>query len=430
MSAVTLLGHRPLRLGLGPFARVAPALLIAAGWLGVTMVVGVVGALSGGRWTVVHLFTLGVLSNLLIAFTQHFARSVTRADGALTGRHMAVLNLGISATLLGMLSHRTAVLAAGAATVTGVVVLSRVRLARMRRSTAVKRFTWVVSTYERAHECFVVAALLGAAMGTGLVPGSWYLSVRLAHLHLNVLGWAGLVVLATVVFFGPAMLRVRLPVTAERRAARSLQAGAGGLLVAALLLVVPAQPGAVGVLLRLGAVAGLAFYAWPVVSVTRSILEMTRRAHPCAARPLLVAAMGWFTAAVIADLAVVAAGAPRLLPVIGLAIGAGVFLQLILAVALYLLPSLRGRGFAARDALIARTERGAILRAVALNVSVLALVLVAAVPGAMPLMATAAWALLLAVVASTAVIAVLPPREDPATARSSVARRYRAMEVA
>jgi hypothetical protein len=422
-----LAGHRDLRLGSGPFAGVAPALLVAAAWFAAAVAWGVAGTLPGGRWMVVHLFTLGTLTTLLVAFSQHFARAVTRQDGTLPPVALLVLTVGVGTALAGIASGATPALVLGAVAVTGVVALSRVRLRRMRRAAEAPRFGWVVGVYERAHEAFLVAALLGAAMGAGLVPGAWYPAVRLAHLQLNVLGWAGLTLLATVVFFGPALLRVRLPADAERRAGRALRVGAPALLTAGLLLALPPAAGAAGTLLRLGAAVALAAFAWPVLSVTRAVVGMARSAHPCAARVLLPAALGWFSLAVLADVAVVAAGAHRLLPALGLAVGLGVLLQLILAVVLYLLPSLRGRGFAARDALIARTEIAAVVRALVYNAAVAVLVLAAAGLGA-PAVSAAAWTLVLAVVGSTAVLVAWPVRPDPTRARSSVARRYRTAE--
>jgi hypothetical protein len=421
----SLAGHRDLRLGIGPFAAVAPALLVATVWFVMALVWGVAGMLPGGRWMVVHLFTLGVLTTLLVAFTQHFARSITRQDAALRPVALLTLTAGVGATLVGIVTGAVPVVVIGAVVVTGVVALGRVRLGQVRRAADAPRFGWVVAAYERAHEAFLLAALLGAAMGAGLVPGTWYASVRLAHLHLNVLGWAGLTVLATIVFFGPALLRVRLPAAAERRAARAVRVGAPALLVAGVLLALPLADGVEGALVRLGAAVALAVFAWPVLSVTTAVTIMARTAHPCAARVLLPAVVAWFSLAVLADVAVVATGTYELLPALGTAVGLGVVLQLILAVVLYLLPSLRGRGFAARDALIARTETAAATRALVYNAAVAALVLAAAGIAAPAGMTAAAWGVVIAVASSTAALAVWPVRADPTRARSSVARRYR-----
>ncbi|WP_370324203.1 hypothetical protein [Euzebya sp.] len=422
----TLTGHRDLRLGIGPFARVAPALVVATAWFAATVAVGLLDVRVGGRWLVVHLFTLGVLTNLLVAFTQHFARSVTRVDADLGPRALLALNLGVVGVLAGMVAGAPALLAGGATTVVAIIALGRVQLSRMRAAAVSTRFDWLVATYARAYEALAVAAALGAAMGAGAVPGAWYGSVRLSHLHLTLLGWTGLVVIATVAFFTPAMLRLRAPEGSEARAARSLRAGTGGLAVAALALAVPDVAGAAGTAVDLVAAAALAVYAWPVVAVTRSVLAMARGAHPAAAKPLTAAAMLWFCAVVGTDVVVVATDAVAWQPALGLAVGLGVGVQLILAVALNLLPSLRGRGFAARDALIARTEQRTAVRAVALNAAIGAIVFQASPTVTPPAwVAATAWAVVLAVVAHAVLLAVLPVDADPTVARSSVARRYR-----
>ncbi len=424
MSTAVLRGHRQLRLGIGPFAGVAPSLVLAGAWFGAAVVWGVTGALPGGRWAVVHLFTLGVLTNLLVGFTQHFGRSITRHDAALGTGAVLLLNLGAIGTVAGMLAGLPALLAVGALVVAGTVALARLRLGRMRAAAPTTRFAEVVEAYQRAHEAFIVAAAIGASLGAGLVPGGWHAGARLAHLHLNLLGWTGLVVLATAVFFGPAMLRVRLPQGAERGALWTIRLASGGLVLTAVALAVPSGSAAGG-LARFVSVAGLLAYATGVAVVAALVTELARSAHPSAVRLLLPAALWWFLIATLADAAALALDAPGLQPALGLALGLGVFLQLILAVGLYLLPSLRGRDFAARDALIARSERGAGLRAALLNAGVATAAITAAIPGA-PVVATAlAWAVVLGVVAATAVIAIAPVRPDPTVARSSVARRYR-----
>ena len=66
---------------------------------------------------------------------------------------------------------------------------------------------------------FVHGAILGALLGTGVLTGRWYGAGRIAHLHVNILGWAGLTLLATLVFFGPTMVRTRIRQGADDDAA-------------------------------------------------------------------------------------------------------------------------------------------------------------------------------------------------------------------
>lgn len=405
------------RLGSGPFARLVPALLVAGAWFIAAVLWGVTDTLPGGRWLVVHVFTLGVLTNLLIAFSQHFARSITKAAESLDRRYLLVLNASVLCVLAGIVSGSRIALGIGATGVLAVVLSARGRLAKMRRGAPSTRFDWVVRTYEQGHLALTLGALLGAALGAGLVPGTWYASARIAHLHLNIFGWVGLIVLATVLFFAPAMLRVRIPEGVEERAARSLRVGSVGLFLACLALLLPATTGTAGQLLLLGAAAGLLLYTWPVLSIALSVLRMAAAAHPGAARILVPAALGWFVLVVGADVVAVLSGNLGLLTPLGLAVGTGVLLQLILAVVLFLIPSLRGRDLASRAALVARAERGGITRAMILNTAVLTLVVAPALPQLRGTTTAAAWTALLAVLAHALLLAAWPIRSDPAPAR-------------
>jgi nitrite reductase (NO-forming) len=406
----------------GPFATVAPALVVA----GLFAAAAAASGFAGPRWSTVHLFTLGVLTPLIVAFSQQFSRSVTRTrDHAPPWLH-PTLALAAAATVVALTAGWTVVLAIAVTAATVTVAVSYIRLRAMRRAAEHSRFAWLVQTYERAHLAFVAAALLGAAMGLGAVPAGWYGAMRLAHLHVNVAGWVGLTVLGTAVFFGPAMLRTRLTDAAEATAVAALRVAACAVAAAGLSLLAVGLPAPFGTVARVVAAVALAVFAGAVVAIGRAILGFARRAHPSPARPLLVAALGWFAVAAAADAVVVAAGAWRWLDAVGVVFGVGVAAQLVVAVVLYLLPSLRGRGFAVRDALIARTELGAGLRAVVLNAGTAAVALHAAATGPVAVIAgRVGWLALALVAAHTLGLTVWPVTADPERARSSVAKRYR-----
>lgn len=127
--------------------------------------------LPAGRWPAVHLFTLGVLTNLVLAFSDHFGRALTRTPGTLTRWQPVVLNIGVLAVLAGLPTGATWAVGLGAVVTTGVVTASYLRLRRMRTRAVGARFGWIVRVYERAHGAFVHGAVLGALMGLGLLPG-------------------------------------------------------------------------------------------------------------------------------------------------------------------------------------------------------------------------------------------------------------------
>jgi hypothetical protein len=404
-------GHGRAR-GSSPFAAAAPSIALALAFVGASLVWVVVGdPLPGGRWFSIHLFTLGVLTNLVLTFSEHFARTVTRAPGERAAWWPLVTNVGIVLTLVGRVVDHRWTLALGATLVSWSVLAAYLRLRRMRRSALGARFSWIVRAYERAHGAFLHGALLGVVLGVGLAPGGWFAGVRLAHLHANVLGWGGLTLLATLVFFGPTITRTRIEAGADARAARAIRVGATGLTVAVLALLGLGAPGAWSTAARLLAAAGLAVLAWAAIVVCLPVARAAVRAKPTAPRWNIVAVCTWLPTLVVADTLAVAVGAWRWLDAIGVAALLAVLAQAILATLIYLAPMLRGRTTGDRDLVRTRLERGATVRTAAFQVGVLALVVaaVAAAPGFTAL----GWALIAAVAVTAAVAAMwpLPPAD-------------------
>ena len=404
--------------GASPFADVVPTLWFAAGFGFAVLVWLLAGpVLPGGRWLAVHLFTLGVLTNVLLAFSEHFSRAMTRTPGQRAWWWTWVANAGIVLVLLGLPAGWLPGLAIGATVLTGVVVAAWWRLRAMRRDAVGARFTWVVRLYERAHLAFVAAAVLGALLGLGLIVGPWYLGARLAHLHANVLGWAGITLLATLVFFGPTMARTRIEPGADDRAARALRRGVVALFVAVLLLLLLGLPDGWATAARVTAGLALAGFALAATAVCRPVWRAVIGARVTASRPLLLGAVAWLVAVVWSDAAVVTAGAWRWLDAVGVAALAGVLMPAILATVIYLAPMLRGRTTGEREVVRIRLEVGARTRAVLTNLAVLAAVVGAARLGGDLPVAGAGWGLLGATVVVTAVTGLWPlGAPDPGSA--------------
>ncbi len=374
-------GARPLPLhgstsaGGSPFGATAPSIVAALLHAAVAIVWIVAGeSWAPGRWIPVHLFTLGVLTNLVLVFTEHFGRTLTRNPEQQIRWQPAVLNLGVVAVLVGVPMGERWVVAAGASTVTAVVLVSYLRLRRMRRDAVGARFTWIVRVYERAHGAFVHGAILGALMGIGLLTGGWYAAARTAHLHVTILGWGGLTLLATLVFFGPTLTRTRIVAGSDDRAARALRVGGTGLTVAVLLLLGTGVGGAAATALRVLAALAMAVFAWATTVTCLPVGEAARGAKPSATRWPVIAVCAWFPVVAWADVAMIAAGQWRFLDALGLAVILGVLVQAIAAVLAYLAPMLRARTIPGRDTVIARLDRGATARASAFNIGVGAIV--------------------------------------------------------
>jgi hypothetical protein len=356
----------------------------------------------------VHLFTLGVVTNLVLGLTDHFSRALMHRPGAMPWWQLALTNAGVLAVLWGIPSAERWSVAAGATVLTLVVIASYRRLRALRRTALAPRFAWVVRMYERAHGAFVHGALLGALIGTGVLAGRWIFAARTAHLHVNLLGWAGLTLLATVVFFGPTIARTRIREGADARAARALRLGATALTIAVLALLGTGFPGTPGTVSRLVAAAGLAVYAWSVVVVCVPVVRAMLAARTRSRWPVL-ATVVWFPLVAWADVAVVATGTWRRLEPLGAAMLLGVLAQAITASLGYLAPQLRPLG-PARDKVRERAESWIPARALTWNAGVV-LVVVAAVAGpaasgAWSGVARTGWTLVLAAVIAQVVLVV------------------------
>lgn len=401
--------------GRSPFGAAAPSIGLALLYGAAVVAWLAVGErLPGGRWFAVHLFTLGVLTNLILTFSEHFARTVTRTKGERAPWWPAVTNIGILAVLIGLPGGHRWLLACGATVVTGSVFMAYRRIRRMRHDAVGARFAWIARVYERAHGAFVHGAILGALMGTGLLSGTWFGGARIAHLHANVLGWGGLTLLATLVFFGPTMARTRIEPRADEHAARALRLGATGLSVAVLLLVLSGVGGTAAAYVRVAAACALALYAWSVVVVCLPVGRAVWKAKPTASRLLVTAVCVWLPLVAVADVIVVLAGAWRWFDALGVAALAGALAQAVLATLVYLSPMLRGRTSEARDAIRVRLEVGARTRVVAYQVATVTCVVGATrtVPG-VPL-ATFGWIVLGGTLVLTAIAAMWPCRTVPA----------------
>lgn len=396
-----------------PFTTVAPVVAVAIAY-SVAVAVWIVAGdrLPGGRWLAVHLFTLGVLSNAVIAFSQHFGQTVTRVAAQRWRWQPVILNVGILLTLAGIPTESSWATGLGATVVTAVVLDAYVRLRRMRHAAVGARFAWIARIYERAHGSFVHGAILGALLGTGVLTGRWYGAGRIAHLHVNILGWAGLTLLATLVFFGPTMVRTRIRQGADDAAATALRHGATALTVAVLLLLATGIGGLAGTALRVAAAATLGVYAWAATVVCLPVLHAARTAKSSAARPPLLAVCIWLPVAAWADAVIVAIGQLRLLDALGLVALVGVLAQAIAAALTYIAPAIRGRTNPERSRIMRRLSRGVTIRTSAYNLGVVAITAAAAggpwLEAAGARLAAAGWLLVIGALATQVVVGVWP----------------------
>ncbi len=344
---------------------------LAAG--GVTLALG--DRVTGGAWLALHLVLLGAATNAVVVWSEHFTAALLHApplgERAATARVLA-LNLGIVAVLAGVHGGRSA-LAAGGACLAGVVVLGHaVALATRIGRSLPARLGDVVWFYVAASTALLAGMGLGLLLaGGGAGSADAYRAMRLAHVHLNLLGWIGLSVVGTQFTLWPAVLRTRMAPGVELAVRRSLPPLVAGLALAVAGLVWQRRAPA---LVGLGAyLAGLGVALVPFV---RTALPRPPRS---AASWMLAAGMFWLVVAVVADLAALAAS-PRVVDLDGRigrlvpAVVAGFALQVLTGALTYLLPVVFGRGAHGNRELTRILELAWPVRVAAANLGVLLLV--------------------------------------------------------
>jgi nitrite reductase (NO-forming) len=344
---------------------------LAAG--GVVLALGDRVALGG--WLALHLVLLGAASNAIVVWSEYFAAALLHtapAGDRVALARTVVLNAGIVAVLVGVPTGRQALAAAGAG-LAGVVVLVHGLVLAGRVGRALPgRLSGTVWFYVAAG----AALLAGMGMGLWLAGGvaasaDAYLALRLAHAHLNVLGWVGLTVVGTQFTLWPTVLRTRMMPGLERAVRWSLPPGAVGRAGAAGGLAAQNRP---------AALAGLAVYAAGLgVALVPFVRTAIQRPPRTAAAWMLGAGMAWLVVAVAGDLVALAASSnvadlsgrlARLAPVVV----AGFALQTLTGALSYLLPVVFGRGAAGNRRLAGILEWGWPARVAAVNLGVLVLV--------------------------------------------------------
>jgi nitrite reductase (NO-forming) len=224
---------------------------------------------------------------------------------------------------------------------------------------------WFYVAASRALLAGIGLGVLMAASATGSADA--YRAVRLAHAHLNLLGWVGLAVLGTQFTLWPTVLRTRMVPGLPAVVNAVLLLTVGGLAVATA-----------GLLARHRglALAGLAGYAAGLAAaLVPFVRTLLRRLPHGAAAWMLAAGTAWFSLAVVVDLAALL-GSDRVVDLDGRlgrlvpAVAVGFVLQTLTGALTYLLPAVWGRGAHGNRTLTSALEVGWPVRVVALNLGV------------------------------------------------------------
>lgn len=185
---------------------------LAAGFLALSVLAAFGG--SGDPWLPLHLALAGGASVAIAAVLPFFAASLVAVAPAGEGPRIAAIGLvavGAAGVTAGWRLGNLGLAAAGGVVyLAGMVVLLGMTVGLLRRSLGSSRriFQWL---YGVAIACVLVGALLTTLMlaGVTVVLTSWS-TLRVAHAWLNLFGFVGLVIAATLIHFYPTVVGARI----------------------------------------------------------------------------------------------------------------------------------------------------------------------------------------------------------------------------
>ena len=291
-----------------------------------------------GLWLPLHLTLAGAVSTAISGAMQNFMLSLTASPDPpdrVVRAQFGLVTAGAALIAIGMPTTTPWLTGLGGATFVGAMGVLGWMLRRAWRRALSVRHPVPLFAYAAAISFVLLGGTFGALMGSRAVSGAFYVQMKHAHMTANVLGWASLTVVGTLITLLPTVLRVRMPARRERMVVGLL---IGGVVLQLAGWLADSTPvlAAGGVVLAAGALGFLGFVA--------SVLRTERTwAIPAAAFHML-AAFAWFVAGSI-GLAIAlfdgAAGADRYREVFLTAFVGGWLVQVLLGAWSYLLPMAR-----------------------------------------------------------------------------------------
>jgi nitrite reductase (NO-forming) len=167
-----------------------------------------------GLWLPLHLALAGAISTAISGAMQNFMLALTATPAPpawLVRAQFTLVTTGAGAISVGMPTATPWLTGlGGSAFVAGTAILGWM-LWRAWRKALNRRHAMPIAAYGAAVAFVVLGGTFGALLGSRVVAGEAYLQLRHAHMTTNVLGWASLTVVGTLVTLLPTALRVRMP---------------------------------------------------------------------------------------------------------------------------------------------------------------------------------------------------------------------------
>ena len=336
-------------------------------------------------WLMVHMVTLGLITNSILIWSQHFTEALMKIKIPDEQRKVQVgriftLNAGIVLLMVGMVGQLSvpglyACTVIGALVIGAMVAWHGVYLMGQVRRALPSRFGVTIRFYIVAALLLPLGALLGAMVAYPSLNGTLHSQFLLAHEAVNVLGFVGITVVGTLVTFWPTMLRTKMVDRALAHSVRALYLMCGGV----ALTLVGALFG-----LRPVAVAGLVVYLLGLLLVAGVMVRTLRTKRPNEYPPMSVG-MGFLwliigvatTAYMVATVPFAQLDMRAVTPIFVV----GFLLQLLLGAMSYLLPQRMGGGPAVVRASNKEFSRFAAARVTAVNLALIIFMMPGSVVG-------------------------------------------------
>ena len=165
-------------------------------WLLMTVLTGFAQqTLPVAHWLSVHLFLLGAVSSAILVWSEHFAVTLLHTrppDQRWSHVRLVAANVAVAGVVVGVWSETPALTTGFCLLLVAAVGAHLVVLARLGRGALTGRLGVVVGYYRVAAVALVAGAGLGWLLATGGAGPERYGGLRLAHLHITLLGWVGL----------------------------------------------------------------------------------------------------------------------------------------------------------------------------------------------------------------------------------------------
>ncbi|MDO4909037.1 MAG: multicopper oxidase domain-containing protein [Corynebacterium sp.] len=325
-------------------------------WLALIVLAGLAHPFLPNRhWVLIHLFTLGAVTNSIILWSQHFTEKFLGQESPDSARpwqlkRIYILNVGIVITVIGQMCYFWPVTAVGSVVI-GLIALIHAWSLYRQYSTADqgRRYAPGVLAYMAGCCCLPIGAFFGVLNATGL-------DFHLAHISVNVLGFLGFAAYGSLVLLFPTIWRTQ---SAGENVKPTL-----GFMALGVAVTLAGSLDHRAVIIRIGLV--IYALAWifayrPWLKNIITVLKDPRDRVTFASLSVALAPL-WLIGSIIwlatTDL--------KTMPTIALVVGFGA--QLLIGVMSFLLPSTIGGGPGAVRAGLYAVNRWGIFRSTALNV--------------------------------------------------------------